>query len=198
MTVKKLTFSSTVFLIFTLASTTVFPALFTALYKNPPRLFAPASAFVETVGRNEKSKMKMNVTFVRVSCSFRSLTAGAPLKQGRSRRVKINGAQDCRGYFSSRQKISRLCSLRIANWKKENSVVQFNGWLLLRRLFRNAKIRDCYLILIIQRKDFRFMEKRILVIRSSHQLKGRRSSMLLNQCANIFRRWLLFQPRYVR
>ncbi|EFN60985.1 hypothetical protein EAG_11636 [Camponotus floridanus] len=59
---EKLTFSSTVFLIFTLASTTVFPALFTALYKNPPRLFAPASAFVETNGRQE-TKIKIDALF---------------------------------------------------------------------------------------------------------------------------------------
>lgn len=63
---KKLTFSSTVFLIFTLASTTVFPALFTALYKNPPKLFAPASAFVETGDRKTgKGEMRTNATIVR-------------------------------------------------------------------------------------------------------------------------------------
>lgn len=48
-----LTFSSTVFLIFAPASTTVFPALFTALYKNPPRVLAPARAFVETASREK-------------------------------------------------------------------------------------------------------------------------------------------------
>lgn len=50
---KLLTFSSTVFLIFAPASTTVFPALFTALYKNPPRVLAPARAFVETASREK-------------------------------------------------------------------------------------------------------------------------------------------------
>jgi len=78
---EKLTFSSTVFLIFTLASTTVFPALFTALYKNPPRLFAPASAFVETSGRQE-TKIRIDVMFpVREGCPLPPLTRGTLLKQ---------------------------------------------------------------------------------------------------------------------
>lgn len=43
-----LTFSPTVFLIFAPASLTVFPALFTALYKKLPIDLAPCRALVDT------------------------------------------------------------------------------------------------------------------------------------------------------
>jgi len=48
-----LTFSPTVFLILAPASLTVFPALFTALYKKLPIDFAPCKALVDTENTKE-------------------------------------------------------------------------------------------------------------------------------------------------
>lgn len=48
MQLNQLTFSSTVFLIFALASLTVLPALFTAEYKKLPMDLAPARALFDT------------------------------------------------------------------------------------------------------------------------------------------------------
>lgn len=59
-TYNELTFSSTVFLIFMLASLTVFPALFTAEYKKLPKDFAPIIALFDT----ETNKTQHNV----ISC----------------------------------------------------------------------------------------------------------------------------------
>lgn len=70
---KILTFSPTVFLIFAPASLTVFPALFTALYKKLPIVFAPWRALVDTINIkyilfNEQVKKEIK-KIINISCS---------------------------------------------------------------------------------------------------------------------------------
>lgn len=55
-----LTFSPTVFFILAPASLTVFPALFTALYKKLPIDFAPCKALIETGNIKKKKIFKKN------------------------------------------------------------------------------------------------------------------------------------------
>lgn len=55
-----LTFSPTVFLILAPASLTVFPALFTALYKKLPIDFAPCKALVDTGNTKETRNIRIH------------------------------------------------------------------------------------------------------------------------------------------